>query len=111
MKRFRRRGGEFSALETALRAERPQPGADLERDIAERLVIDLGSGTVFGRYPGGTAIKYAQAPGGSPNEKTIGSMTGRAGAVSTHITGTGDFQIVPVDGGPTQTCLVPPPPK
>jgi hypothetical protein len=216
MKRFRRRGGEFSALETALRAERPQPGADLERDIAERvggprarrgarpalallmttagaaaflsfggvgyavdavqtavtgsggqtasddqyagpcteyvnphgktippagltppgtnpkggenpdgfyqvgntgggdvLVIDLGSGTVFGPYPGGTAIKYTQAPGKTPNEKKIGSTNGQAGAVSTHITGTGDFQIVPVPvgSGPTQTCLVPPPPK
>jgi hypothetical protein len=75
------------------------------------LVIDLGSGTVFGPYPGGTAIKYTQAPGKTPNEKKIGSTNGQAGAVSTHITGTGDFQIVPVGGGPTQTCLVPPPPK
>jgi hypothetical protein len=31
--------------------------------------------------------------------------------VSVHITGTGDFQIVPVGGGATQTCLVPRPPK
>jgi hypothetical protein len=74
-------------------------------------VIDLGSGTVFGPYPGGTAIKYTQAPGKTPEEKTIGSDTGQAGAVYTHITGTGDFQIVPVGTGPTQTCLVPPPPK
>jgi hypothetical protein len=37
MRRFRRRGGEFSALEDALRADRPRPGADLEHDIAERV--------------------------------------------------------------------------
>ena len=61
--------------------------------------------------PGGTAIKYTQAPGKTPSEKKIGSDTGQAGAVSVHITGTGDFQIVPVGGGSTQTCLVPPPPK
>ena len=36
MKRFRGRG-EFSALEAALRADRPRPGDDLERDIAERV--------------------------------------------------------------------------
>ena len=213
MARFRDRDGELSALEAALRNGRPQPGAGLERDIAQSvgaptgrrgarpalalllttgaaaaflsfggvgyavdavntatgggsgtasqdeyaggcveyvnphgkvippagltppgtnpkggenpdgfyqvgntgggdvLVIDLGSGTVFGPYPGGTAIKYTQAPGKTPNEKKIGSTNGQAGAVSTHITGTGDFQIVPVGGGPTQTCLVPPPPK
>ena len=28
-----------------------------------------GSGTAFGPYPGGTAIKYTQAPGKTPNEK------------------------------------------
>ena len=75
------------------------------------IVIDLGSGTQFGPFAGGTAIKYTQAPGKTPSSKKIGSDTGQAGAVSVHITGTGDFQIVPVGGGPTQTCLVPPPPK
>jgi hypothetical protein len=74
-------------------------------------VKDLGSDTVFGPYPGGTAIKYTQAPGKTPSSRRIGSDNGEAGAVSVHITGTGDFQIVPAGGGPTQTCLVPPPPK
>jgi hypothetical protein len=74
-------------------------------------VVDLGSGHTFGPFDGGTAIKYTQAPGGTPGSKTIGSTKGEAGAVYVHITGTGDFQIVPLDGGPTQTCLVPPPPK
>jgi hypothetical protein len=74
-------------------------------------VVDLGSGKTFGPFAGGTAIKYTQAPGGTPGSKTIGSTKGEAGAVYVHITGTGDFQIVPLDGGPTQTCLVPPPPK
>ena len=74
-------------------------------------VVDLGSNTTFGPFDGGTAIKYTQAPGGTPGSMSIGSDTGQAGAVYVHITGTGDFQIVPVNGGPTQTCLVPPPPK
>jgi hypothetical protein len=75
----------------------------------EVFVIDLGSGTTFGPYPAGTAIKYTQAPGKTPSEEKIGSTTGQAGAVFVHITGTGDFQIV--QGASTQTCLVPPPPK
>jgi len=75
------------------------------------IVVDLGSGTQFGPFPGGTAVKYTQAPGKTPSFKKIGSDNGEADAVSVHITGTGDFQIVPVGGGPTQTCLVPPPPK
>ena len=58
----------------------------------------------------GTAIKYTQAPGKTPSEKKIGSTNGQAGAVSIHITGTGDFQIV-ARATSTQTCLVPPPPK
>jgi len=75
------------------------------------IVIDLGSGTQFGPFPGGTAIKYTQAPGSTPSSKTIGSDTGQAGAVSVHITGTGDFQIIPVGGDTGPICLVPPPPK
>jgi hypothetical protein len=75
-------------------------------------VKDLGSGTVFGPFPGGTAIKYTQAPGGTPEQKTIGSDNGQAGAVTVHITGTGDFQILTSPGGETgPVCLVPPPPK
>ena len=34
MKWFRDRGGELSAIEATLRAERPRPDAELERDIA-----------------------------------------------------------------------------
>ena len=33
------------------------------------------------------------------------------GHVWWRINGTGDFEIVPVGGGPTQVCLVPRPPK
>ena len=76
---------------------------------SEVFVIDLGSGTEFGPYAIGTAIKYTQAPGKTPSEQKIGSTTGQAGAVLVHITGTGDFKIV--QGDSTQTCLVPPPPK
>jgi hypothetical protein len=74
-------------------------------------VVDLGTGTQFGPFPGGTVIKYTQATGKTPSSQKIGSDNGDAGAVEVHITGQGDFQIVPVDGGPAQTCLVPRPPK
>jgi hypothetical protein len=37
MKWFRARGGEFSAIEAALRSDRPRPDAELERAIAERV--------------------------------------------------------------------------
>jgi len=73
-------------------------------------VIDLGSGTVFGPYPGGTVIKYTQGKGTTPNEKKIGG-NGQSQAVYTHITGNGDFMVVPVGGTTGQTCYVPPPPK
>jgi len=43
--------------------------------------------------------------------KTIGSDNGQAGAVTVHITGTGDFSVTPVGGGTSVTCLVPRPPK
>jgi hypothetical protein len=77
----------------------------------EVIVKDLGSGITFGPYPGGTAIKYTQAPGKTPEEKKIGSDNGQAGAVTVHITGTGDFQIIPVGSDTGPICLVPPPPK
>jgi len=74
----------------------------------EVTVTDLGSNTSW-TFPGGSVIKYTQAPGGTPGFKSIGSTNGQAGAVLVHITGTGDFQIKL--GDVTQTCLVPPPPK
>jgi hypothetical protein len=73
-------------------------------------VMDLGSGQLFGPFSGGTVIKYTQATGATPSQKSIGSTNGQAGAVSWHITGTGDFEIIG-GGGPPQVCLVPRPPK
>ena len=73
-------------------------------------VEDSGSGTVFGSFDPGTKIKYTQAPGGTPGEKKIGSTNGQAGAVFTHITGTGDALVFSGDGV-RLSCLVPPPPK
>ena len=72
-------------------------------------VVDLGSGTIFGPYPSGSTVKYTQAPGATPNAKSIGSTNGQAGAVVIHITGTGDMG-VRIEGN-TITCLVPPPPR
>lgn len=72
-------------------------------------VVDLGSGTTFGPFPSGSTVKYTQAPGATPNAKSIGSTNGQAGAVVVHITGTGDMG-VRIEGT-TVTCLVPPPPR
>lgn len=78
-------------------------------------VIDSGSGAVFGPYPSGTTIKYVQAPGATPKEKTMGSANGQAGAVSVMIIGTGDALVFAVDASGNVSapvaCLVPPPPK
>jgi hypothetical protein len=71
-------------------------------------VTDLGSGKSW-TFPGGSVIKYTQAPGSTPGLGSIGSTNGQAGAVLVHVTGTGDFQIT--IGNVSQTCLVPPPPK
>ena len=85
-----------------------QVGSGTSGDV---FIVDLGSNTTFGPFPGGTVIKYTQAPGGTPGSESIGSTNGQAGAVYVHITGKGDFEIVPVNGGPTQKSLVPPPPN
>jgi hypothetical protein len=78
-------------------------------------VVDSGSGTVFGPYPSGTTIKYVEAPGATPSEKTMGSTNGAAGAVTVKITGTGDALVYAVDASGNVSdpvsCLVPPPPK
>ncbi len=73
-------------------------------------IRDAGSGTVFGPFPVGTKIKYTQAPGATPSQKTIGSTQGQAGAVQYHITGTGDAFAFS-DNNVLVPCLVPPPPK
>jgi hypothetical protein len=74
------------------------------------IVVDTGSGTEFGPYPSGTVVKYTEANGATPSEKTIGSTNGQAGAVLVHITGTGDMGVRTADSGIT-ICFVPPPPK
>lgn len=81
----------------------------------QMFVVDSGSGVVFGPYDVGTVIKYTQAPGAEPNEKTMGSNNGQAGAVTVHITGNGDAEVYAVDGSGNASdpvdCLVPPPPQ
>jgi hypothetical protein len=75
------------------------------------VVIDTGSGTVFGPYPSGTNVKYTEANGATPSEKKIGSTNGQAGAVLVHITGTGDMGVQAVGSTDVTLCFVPPPPK
>ena len=70
---------------------------------------DAGSGTVFGPFKSGIAVKYTQAPGAKPDQK------GMAGGVAWHITGKGDAQVYAKDcagnvSGPVW-ALVPPGPK
>lgn len=75
----------------------------------ELYVVDTGSGTIFGPFPTGTNIKYVQAPGATP------SQSPGPGAVEWMLKGTGDAQVVAVDGSGNVSdpvdCLVPPPPK
>jgi hypothetical protein len=68
-------------------------------------------GNFFGVFRSGTKVKYTEANGAEPKVKKIGSDNGQAGAVDFHIKGTGDLVVVPVDGGTSATCPVPPPPK
>ncbi len=81
-------------------------------------LTDSGSGTVFGPFDAGTRIKYTEANGITPKLKSMGANNGKGGgatAVDFHIWGTGDSEVVAVDGagntGPATSCLVPPAPK
>jgi hypothetical protein len=78
-------------------------------DVGTAVTVETG-GVTFGPFPSGSVIKYTQAPGSTPSEKTIGSSSGQAGAVIVHITGPDELVVRSVDGN-TTTCLVPPPPK
>ncbi len=75
----------------------------------ELFLVDTGSGTVFGPFTSGTNVKYIQAPGATPSQK-VGP-----GLVDWILKGTGDAQLVAVDGSGNVSaavdCLVPPPPK
>jgi hypothetical protein len=79
-------------------------------DVGTAVALRDTDGNVFGTFPSGTLVKYTEANGAEPSVKKIGSENGQAGAVDFHITGTGDLQVVSVDGG-AATCPVPPPPK
>jgi hypothetical protein len=78
-------------------------------DVGTAVSVVTG-GVTFGPFPSGSVIKYTQALGATPSQKTIGSTTGQAGAVIVHITGPDELVVRTVDGA-TTTCLVPPPPK
>jgi hypothetical protein len=81
----------------------------------EIFVVDSESGEVFGPFESGTTIKYTEANGAPPGQKTIGSSNGQAGAVMWHLTGQGDALVVAVDSSGNASdavaCLVPPPPR
>ncbi len=78
----------------------------------EIILVDKGSGSVFGPFASGTKIKYTQSPGGKPSQKKIG---GPNSEVQWHITGKGDAEIFAVDDAGNESdpvgCFVPPPPK
>jgi hypothetical protein len=79
------------------------------------VVVDLGSGTVFGPFASGTTIKYTEAKGATPRQQKIGSTNGQAGQVAWHIIGDGDLGLYAMDASGNvsgvTSCLVPPPPK
>lgn len=78
-------------------------------------VVDSGTGFVYpGPFSSGDKVKYTEANGATPSQKTIGSPTGQAGAVRYHLTGQGDMVVTATDASgnaSSVTCLVPPPPK
>ena len=78
-------------------------------DVGTPVTVVTGSVT-FGPYPSGTVVKYTQALGATPTQKSIGSTNGQAGAVVVHITGPDELVVQTVDLN-TTTCYVPPPPK
>lgn len=79
-------------------------------NVGTQVTLRDTDGNVFGTFPSGTKVKYTEANGATPSVKAIGSANGQAGAVSHHITGTGDLVVVSIDGS-ARTCPVPPPPK
>jgi hypothetical protein len=89
-----------------------EDNVDADPDI---WVVDSGSGTVFGPYPSGTTVKYVEAPGAVPGQKSIGSANGQAAAVTVMIKGTGDMATFATDASGNRSasvdCLVPPPPR
>ena len=97
----------------------PDPKGGINDDGFYEVGTDLGTdvslqdtdGNVFGVFPSGTKVKYTEANGAEPSVTKIGSDNGQADAIDFHIKGTGDLVVVPVDGGPSATCPVPPPPK
>ena len=97
----------------------PGPRGGINDDGFYKVGTDLGTavrledtdGNVFGVFRSPTKVKYTEANGAEPSVKKIGSDNGQAGAIDFHITGTGDLVVVPVDGGASATCPVPPPPK
>jgi hypothetical protein len=78
-------------------------------------VTDTGSGTVFGPFAVGDAIKYTEDSDTAPASKSIGSGSGQADAIAAHIIGNGDAAVFAVDQAgnvsDSALCLVPKPPK
>jgi hypothetical protein len=94
MKRFRRRGGEFSALEATLRADRPRPSGDLEREIAER---DGGPRARRGARP---ALALLMTTGAAAAFFSLGGVGYAVDAVNTAAGGGGQTASDDQYGGP-----------
>lgn len=81
-------------------------------DSLQILVQDDETGTVFGPYPNGTVIKYVEANGATPSERSIGGPNSQ---VDVKIKGQGDASVFAIDGSGNESegtsCLVPPAPK
>ena len=80
-------------------------------NVGTAVILQDTDGNVFGVFESKTKVKYTEANGAEPSVKKIGSNNGQAGAIDFHIKGTGDLVVVPLDGGTSATCPVPPPPK
>ena len=83
--------------------------ADLVDPNPEVFVLDTGTGFVFGPFASGTNIKYTEANGADPKQKS------GSGVVDWNLNGQGDAAVFALDASSNVSanaaCLVPPPPK
>jgi hypothetical protein len=74
-------------------------------------LLDTGSGTIWGPFPSGMAVKYTQAPGATPGAKEMGSDEG-GGIEILHVRGKGDPAVRGKDAVGNESaplvCPVPP---
>lgn len=87
----------------------------IDLDATTDLVDAFDLSAALGPYPSGYRVKYTEANGATEiSEKKIGSDSGQADAIDSHVKGPHDLIVFAMDDTGNlgvMTCLVPPPPK